>query len=120
VARSVTAYVSAHQRTRCHASNFVRGDVFTLGANFTACLNGAAVDSVTWQSSNAQAASFGAGGITGGLATITCTAGEGHARLKATATLSDDRVVTQLYEVTVLGDPWFDGEHKLVLEWRKS
>jgi len=110
VARSVTAFVSAHQRTRCHVSNFVRGDVFTLGANFNACLDGATIASVTWQVDNGQAISFGSGAISGGLATITATAGEGSCRIKASATLSDDRVVTQLYEAFVKGGPWFAGE----------
>lgn len=110
MARSVTAYVSAHQRTRCHVSSFVRGEVFTLGANFTACLDGATIASVLWQSTNASALGFSTGDIDGGLATISATAGCGCARVKATATLSDDRVVTQVYVVNVQSSPWFSGE----------
>lgn len=108
--RSVTAYVSAHQRTRCHVSNFVRGDVFTLGANFNACLNGATISSVLWQVDQGQCISLGSGAISGGLATITCTAGEGTCHVKATATLSNSKKVTQRYEVSVKGGPWFAGE----------
>lgn len=110
MARSVTAFVSAHQRTRCHVSSFVRGDLFTLGANFTACLDDATVSSVVWRVNNPCSVIFGSGDIDGGLATVTATAGVGNCVIKALATLSDGRKFTQLFEVTVADGPWFDGE----------
>jgi len=110
MARSVTAYVSAHQRNRTHVSSFPRGEVFNLGADFTACLDGATISSVLWQSSNVSALGFGSGDIDGGLATIVATAGCGGANAKALATLSDGRKVAQLYAVSVQSSPWFSGE----------
>lgn len=110
MARSVTAFASTHQRTRCHVTSFGRGDVFTLGANFNACLNGATVASVVWRVSNPQALVLGSGAISGGLCTITATAGTGQCWVKALATLSDGNKVSQLYRVSVQSQPWFDGE----------
>lgn len=110
MARSVTAFVSAHQRTRCHVTSFVRGDVFTLGANFTAVLNGATIASVTWRVSNPQTLVLGSGAISSGLATIVATAGAGECWVKALATLSDGKKASQLYRVSVQSQPWFDGE----------
>lgn len=110
MARSVTAFASAYQRTRCHVTGFTRGDVFTLGANFTACLNGATVASVVWRVSNTQSIVLGSGAITGGLCTITATAGTGDCYVKALATLSDGKKISQLFRVCVQSSPWFDGE----------
>jgi hypothetical protein len=110
MARSVTAFVSAHQRTRCHVSSFVRGDVFTLGANFTACLDDATITQVVWRVDNPQSVVLGSGDIADGLATISCTAGMGNCRIKALATLSDGRKFSQLYSVGVKSSPWFADE----------
>lgn len=110
MARSVTAYVSFYQPTRCHVTNFVRGNVFTLGANFVACLNGETITEATWRTDNTSATSFGSADIDGGLVTIVCTAGCGMARVKCSATLSDGSVVSQLFKIGVQSSPWYSGE----------
>lgn len=109
--RNTTAQVSRFQRTRIHGARYVRGDVFTLSANFNgAFAAGVTLASIVWRVSNPNAVILDDADIDGRTATVAATAGVGCTTAKCTATGSDGAVFNQLFHITVLDAPYFDGE----------
>jgi hypothetical protein len=110
VSRAITAYASAYQRTRSHATGFVRGEVFSLSFNVNALIGEAAIDSVSWQTTNSASVSLGAESDTGNVASVVCTVGYGPgACVKCTVTADDGRAFVQVFEIDVDSGPSFSG-----------
>lgn len=106
--RAVTAYASAHQRTRTHACRFVRGEVFSLSLDVNAVIGAATISTTTWQTTNSASVALGAESESGNVASVVCTVGYGPgAKIKCTLTASDGRVFVQVYEVSVDSGPSF-------------
>ncbi len=106
--RSITAYASAYQRTRTHATGFVRGEVFSLSLNVNGVIGDAAIESVEWFTSNSQSISLGAESDSGNVASVVCTAGYGPgAWVKCKVTDDDGNVFVQVFEVSVQSGPSF-------------
>lgn len=110
--RNTTAYVSAYQPTRPHVTRMVRGEVTPLTAEFSGAMPaGTTIASVTWRCSNPWPAYMADAAIDETRATVNLTAQWGYcSAVKCTATLSDGRVLAQLFELKVQEGPWFQGE----------
>jgi hypothetical protein len=108
VARSLTAYASANQRSRTHVTYVVRGEVFSLSFNVNASIGAATISTTTWQSTNTSSVTLGAESESGDVASVLCTAGYGPgAKVKCTLTASDGKVFVQVFEVFVDSGPSF-------------
>ena len=112
MARAVTAYASQYQRARTHATDFVRGEVFTLNYDLSGVVAAAVtLSSVTWRVQATASIIFGAASISGKVASVICTAGYGPGSyVKCVVTDSAGKKHAQLYEIGVEASPWFDGE----------
>jgi hypothetical protein len=111
MARSITAYASAYQRTRTHATGFVRGEVFSLSYNVNGVIGAAAIDTVDWFTSNSQSISLGAESDSGNIASVVCTAGYGPgAWVKCKVTDDAGNVFVQVFDISVQSGPSFSGE----------
>lgn len=110
--RVFTAYVSRFQRTRVHRARYIRGEAFTLAVNCNASLApGAEIASIDWQVQNPNVAILGTASKTARSGTVECTTGTGGGTVvKATITADDGAVLTQLFEIGVSGQPWFNGD----------
>ena len=109
--RATTAYVSKHFRSRIWQGQFVRGEEFSLSANFNGCLGDATIASVIWRVNENQSVILGSAAIDGNTVSVQCTAGVGWGGMvKCQVTASDGKVWNQLFAVGVCDQPWFDGE----------
>lgn len=110
--RILTAYASRFQRARVWQGEFVRGEKFTLTANFNAVLAaGETIAAVTWYCMNTGSVIFGT--VTKGARTtsVVCTMGwGGGSAVKCEVTSSGGSVATQVFGIGVASGPYFQGE----------
>jgi hypothetical protein len=108
MSRATTAYASAYQRTRTHATGFVRGEVFSLSLDLNGVIGAATISATTWQTTNSTSVALGAESESGNVASVVCTAGYGPgAHVKCTVTDSAGKVFVQVFEVSVDSGPAF-------------
>jgi len=109
--RSVTAKVSAYQRSRTWRAEFVRGEVFSLSADFTGVLGSATITASNWKVNETGSVILGTATDTTKVASVGCTAGYGSGGLvKCQATASDGKVYIQVFAVSILTGPTYSGE----------
>lgn len=112
MSRVTRAYVSDYQRARIHRSVLVRGEVRPLVAVLSGAMpKDTTVETVTWRCDNPWMARMSNARIDGTETAVDLVAQYGcRTAVKCEATLSDGRVLTQLFEVVVEDSPWFQGE----------
>ncbi len=114
--RAIQARVSKYQRNRLWSGNFVRGEAFSLSANFAGVLDtGVTIDSVIWRVNETQSVIFGNASISGPIASVQVTAGWGcGGAVKCQIIASDGSTWNQVFLVNVQTVPWYSGEQSPV------
>lgn len=113
--RVTREYVSAYQRGRIHNSRLVRGEKRCLIANFNGAIpGGRRITTATWYCLQPYPIAMSNAQITadGRTTQITIAAqSQGPSILKVVATLDNGEQYTQMYNIMILGFPWFVGEN---------
>lgn len=110
--RITDAVISKYQRARIHRSDFVRGEQTTFRANFNGAFDeDVLIDSVTWRTSTPWALIITNPQIELGRRAVSVDVLMGYAgpgSLKCIVTLSNGQIRNQLYEVSIIDNPWMD------------
>jgi len=104
--------VSKYQRKRTHRQIRLRGETWSLAADFNGALaEGATISSGVWRVWNNQVVIFGAATKNDRSCSIVCTAGYGNGTMvKCEVTDSTGKTWEQLFAVGVEQQPFFVGE----------
>ncbi len=111
IGRATRAYVTAYSLARTVACRMQRGQRRCLVAIFNGAIPvGRALSSVKWQS-RAWSVVMSDAVIDGRSSSVMVFAqGNGGGWVKCTATLDNGEIYTQVFDVMVVGGPWFDNE----------
>lgn len=107
--RATTSYVSAHDRTRVHASRLFPNERRSLIANFNGAIPEAlSIVSVVWRMDPVYAVAMADAEVTARTSQVTITAcWPGRAGIRCEVTLDNGEVYNQLFAVDVQCGPWF-------------